>query len=448
MQNETESNLVFAPMASSIYPKKNTRISNILRKACVAYYEHIISKVTSTNPKPIPMNSLKPVLVLVVIAIIGISFQNSDEKNTTSNNLLQLPEKDFTPSKRNGKTADASILPEVYNAANWFDLGLPQITDDLVLALKHHKHVLGAGKFKDGRKVGNLNVNTYDFETVIDLLIDRAGTRPDDLHQYLDAHQIWGGDKKGHVRFTGYYTPVVKAKSKKTGKYKYPIYKNPEQWEGPMPTRAEIEQGGHLDGLGLELAYAADPVDISIMQLQGSGYIDYVDTKKRRLFRYAGNNGHKYRNIQRFFSKRRDLKVRDVSFNGIKRFLKNNPSMRDSVLHFNPAYTFFASRKGLVKGAGQVPLLKAISVAADPNFFPPGSVLLASFPVKEGGKVTHHEYRILLPQDVGSAIKGAGRVDVYCGVGESGAKLASNLHDYGKIWMLTPKRNEQVAALF
>ena len=392
------------------------------------------------------MNFPKPILVLVLFAVIGISLQSlKSPDSSSSQNLLQLPEKDYSPTRRNGKYADAQKLPDVYNKSHWFELGFPKITEELALALKHHRHVLGSGKFKDGKEVGGLDVVTSDFETVIDLLIEREGLRPDDLHHYLEAYQIKGEDQKGNVFFTGYYTPVLSAKKHKSGKYKYPIYAYPDSWMGAMPSRAEIEKAGHLDGLGLELAYTDDPVNVSIMQLQGSGYVDFVDTGERLLFRYAGNNGHRYRNIQYFFKNRSDLSIGDVSFKGIKRFLNQNPALVDSVLHYNPAYTFFSADKGLVKGAGEVPLMKAISIAADPNFFPPGSVLLAAVPVMENGRVTHHEYRILLPQDVGSAVKGPGHVDVYCGVGAAGEKMASSLHHYGKIWMLTPKKNQQVA---
>ena len=392
------------------------------------------------------MNNLKPALVLAFIAVLGISFQTINSPGpASSKNFLLLPEKDYSATSRNGKAVGAEKLPDIFNESHWFELGFPKIMEDLKLALKHHKHVLGKSKFKDGRTVGGLHVTTADFETVIDLLIQREGLRPDDLHQYLDAYQVWGDDKKGNVLFTGYYTPVVSAKKSKSGKFKHPIYAYPEGWIGEMPSRAEIDTGGHLTGLGLELAYSDNPVDISIMQLQGSGYVDFIDSGERKLFRYAGNNGYGYRNIQYFFKNRNDLSIGDVSFKGIKRFLNGNPSLVDSVLHFNPSYTFFEANKGLVKGAGEVPLMKAISIAADPDYFPAGSVLLASYPIVDKGKVTHHEYRILLPQDVGSAIKGTGHVDVYCGVGAAGEKMASNLHHFGKIWMLTPKKNEQVA---
>ena len=89
--------------------------------------------------------------------------------------------------------------------------------------------------------------------------------------------------------------------------------------------------------------------------------------------------------------------------------------------------------------------MKEISIAADSRYFPLGSVVLAAMPVFENGRITHHEYKILLPQDVGGAVKGAGHVDVYCGNGELGQARASSLHHYGRLWVLLPKKNEQMA---
>ena len=429
--------------------KKSISKSNFFLKPSVLTDEQLLSKARSKHPKPYPMNSFKPVIVLVVIALLGISFQQLDNQEPSVQSKRFHPAKtDTSPSYKNGKTMGAEKLPRIFTTSHWYDLGFPVIDDELALALRHHRHVLGAGRFKDGRQLGDVKMDAAGFETVIELLLQRKGDQPDDLHQYLDAHQVWGADHRGNVLFTGYYTPVIKARKEKAGKYQYPLYAKPRQWDGPMPTRKQIEKEGALEGLGLELGYTRNPIDISIMQLQGSGYVDFVDTGERRLFRYAGHNGHRYRNIQRFFTQRKDIKIGDVSFDGIKRYLDQHPELIDSVLHFNPSYTFFHDTKGLVKGAGQVPLMKGISIAADPAIFPPGSVLLAAFPVVENGSVTHHEYRILLPQDVGSAIKGPGHIDVYCGVGTEGKKMASNLHHYGKIWLLTPKEMEQIAATF
>ena len=37
-----------------------------------------------------------------------------------------------------------------------------------------------------------------------------------------------GWDKRGTVLFTGYYTPIFEASLQRTGKFRYPLYKRPD----------------------------------------------------------------------------------------------------------------------------------------------------------------------------------------------------------------------------
>ncbi len=396
--------------------------------------------------KPFPMNRVKPVLSLAFIIVLGVLFHNfSLSEPYVHEDCLELPSERFSTLHKNGKLVFTQELPNLFAPSEWEDLGFPFLGEDTKLALQHQLHVLEAGNFRDGEKVGNLEVTFGEFKEVIEILLQRVNSSPTDLHRYLEAHQVWGDDKQGNVYFTGYYTPALQVKKKKDKKYKYPLYAYPEEWEGPMPSRKEIDSEGALENKGLELAYATNPMDIYTMQLQGSGTVEFIDTDQRMIFQYAGENGHPYRNIQYFFKNRRDLSITNLSLDGMRRFLLKNPQLVDTALFYNPSYTFFEAKTGLVKGAGQVPLMEGISVAADPRYFPLGSVILAAVPVIEEGKVTHHEYKLLLPQDVGGAIKGAGHVDVYCGNGKLGKKWASSLHHYGQMWLLTPKNNGQVA---
>lgn len=386
--------------------------------------------------------------MLAALVVLGISFHNfSFVKENAPDNLLHLPSEDFSQIDSDGKLIDAKAFDQTYNATLWEQLGFPVIDEKIVLGLQHQLRVLEAGNFRDGQKVGNLSFTYADMKTVIDLLLARADSvsSPKDLHQVLEAHQVWGGDQKGNVFFTGYFTPTVKVKKTKDTKYKYPIYSYPEDWEGKLPSRLQIDGEGALEGKNLELAYASDPFDIYVMQLQGTGSVEFVDTKERMLFEYAGKNNHRYRNIQWFFKNRDDISLRNLSMDGIRRFVKKHPQLRDSILFFNPSYTFFSPKKGLVKGAARVPLLETVSIAADPRYFPLGSVFLAALPVYKNGKITHHQYRLLLPQDVGGVVKGPGHVDVYHGVGAVGKANAMALHHYGRMWLLLPKKNEQVA---
>lgn len=384
--------------------------------------------------------------MLVLIIVAGFLFHNfSLEKPQPKVDILTLPTEDYSPIARNGKLQHAAKLDNVFSMTPWEEIGFPVITEELAISLQHQLHVLEESGFKDGEKASSLGMTYSELKAVIELLIQRANTQPNDLHQYLDAWQTWGDDHKGNVYFTGYFTPALKVKKKSDAKFKYPIYAFPKDWEGQLPSRREIDLEGALSGRGLELAYASNPVDVYVIQLQGSGTVEFLDTGERMLLRYAGENGHRYRNIQHFFKNRDDISISNISMDGIRRFLTKNPQMTDSVIFYNPSYTFFTPKKGLVKGAGEVPLMEDISIAADPRYFPLGSVVLAAVPVYQNGKITHHQYRILLPQDVGGAIKGAGHVDVYCGNGDIGRKKAAALHHYGRMWVLLPKKNEQIA---
>lgn len=393
------------------------------------------------------MNIFKKVIFATVSIGACVFLLNfSSENNQPAAPCLELPLDVYGDISRDGKSNDSDKLDSVFTSSSWDGMGFPVITEEVKLALQHQLHVLEGSDLNDPRKIGNVEVSFGELREVLELLVNRAGTQPSDLSQYLNLMQTWGEDKAGNVHFTGYFTPVLKVKKNKDSKYKFPIYAFPSQWKGKLPSRRQIEKEGLLDTMNLALAYAANPVDVYFMQLQGSGTVEFLDgNKERALFRYAGENGHRYRNIQRFFRKRDDLSVSNLSMDGIKRYLMKHPEKVDSVLHYDPSYTFFEPKIGLAKGAANVPLMEGISIAADDRYFPLGSVVLAAMPVYENGRITHHEYKLLLPQDVGGAVKGAGHVDVYCGNGSIGQMRASNLHHYGKLWVLLPRKNTQVA---
>ncbi len=394
---------------------------------------------------------LRPAVVLTLLVVLGITFHNftlpPQHEPSKAPPSTDLPTTMVLNTNRYGKVHNAHLQSEVFMKTDWKELGFPKFDEELELALRNQLRVLENSNFKDGQKVGNLRLTYGQLKETLEILLQRVKDDPGALSQYLNAYQAWGADRKGNTYFTGYFTPVMEVSSVPTEKYKYPIYAYPKGLaaEGKLPTRAEIDGEGALKGMGLELAYASNPLDIYIMQLQGSGYVKFVDTGVQRLFRYAGENRHPYRNIQRFFQYRDDIRIGNLSLSGINRYLKQNPGMIDSVLFFNPSYTFFTQSSGLVKGAGMVPLMEGISVAADDNYFPLGSVLLAAFPVIENGVVIRHEFKVLLPQDVGGAIRGAGHLDVYCGIGKKGQRKASSIHHYGQLWLLLPKDDTRVA---
>jgi membrane-bound lytic murein transglycosylase A len=396
-------------------------------------------------PRPYSTSKLKAALTASIFVLLGLSFHNFTFEAPVYEECIGTPSEFHGEIDRKGKLIGLERLSDIYTPESWLDLGFPKFDEKLHNALQNQLKFLETDRARSTQKAGSLSLTEGQMKETIEVLLKYGQNEPENVFQYLEPHKVWGKDKKGNVYFTGYYSPTLKVRKTPDAIFKYPIYAFPKGLNGKIPSRQAIDEEDALKGKGLEIAYASNKVDVYFLQLQGSGMVEFQETGERIVLKYAGENGHRYRNIEHYFKKRRDLKIQNITPDGIRRFVNRNPHLTDSVLFYNPSYVFFKKDQGPIKGAAHVPLTEGISIAADSRFFPPGSVILAALPIIAGGKVTHHEYRILLPQDVGGAVRGAGHVDLYCGVGSNGRIKASELHHYGQIWMLLPKRLETIA---
>lgn len=395
---------------------------------------------------PVAMNKHKTLVVITLVFLIGCEQPSAGTKSHAPPGEADPPlveEAGLVPQariRRDGRLHGLPPMSDVYEPALLDTFDLPIIDAKMVEALEHNLELLRLQQRKRNQQVGGLRLTYEELQEAILILRSWQHTKPLGLPEQLDAYQIWGADRRGSVRFTGYFTPVVKVREEPKGTYRHPIYGRPLQWEGSLPSRREIEEGGVLNGLGLELAYAADKVDMYYMQVQGSGFVEYPDGKLE-LLAYSGTNRHPYRSIEKYIIGRDDIPLDNLSIGGIRRYLKQNPALRDTVLFQNPSYTFFTRKRSVPKGAGSVPLIAGYSVAVDRRYIPLGSCLLAAFPVydRKRHRVTGHEYRFLVAQDVGGAIKGPGHIDLYTGIGSEAAHTAGRINQYGKLWILLPK---------
>lgn len=352
---------------------------------------------------------------------------------------LEAPTNDIS---RKGKLRSASRLSSVYTSTSLDTFSFPIIDEATLTALERQRLLLEVSRKRHNQHVGNLKISRSQLNKTIDILERWQHLIPIGIEEELDAHQLRGNDRKGNVKFTAYFSPIVKVSKHKTSKYQYPILSRPKGFEGRLPSRSEIEQGA-LDTVTHHIAYAASKADIYYMQLQGSGYVEYPNGK-RELLSFNGQNGHAYRSIETYLIKHKsDFGIRNASMEGIKKFLYKNPHLADTILNQNPSYTFFRKGQKLPTGAGHVPLSEDISIAVDKRYIPLGSCLLAALPVVDDeGVVTHHEYKVLMAQDVGGAIKGTGHVDLYFGAGKEAQQRANSFNHYGRLWLLLPKKEE------
>lgn len=238
--------------------------------------------------------------------------------------------------------------------------------------------------------------------------------------------------------FTGYYEPELDGSRVPTGRYRYPLYRMPTEAKqiSPWLSRRQIEEGGFLNGRGLELAWVDDPVEAFFLQVQGSGRIRLPDGGAMRVG-YAGKNGHTYRSIGQELVRRGVYNMHQVSAQTIRDWVRRNPAAGRELLWHNPSFVFFREVSHVPAhlgplGAMNRSLTDLRSIAVDPAYVTLGSPVW----VEKDGHLPLR--RLMIAQDTGSAIKGAQRADVFMGTGDRAGELAGTMKDPGRMVVLMP----------
>lgn len=294
----------------------------------------------------------------------------------------------------------------------------------------------------------------------------RDAGAPDEIRAKIaEAFDPWtAGATGGEALVTGYYEPVVEGSLAPSERFRYPLYAVPadlvtvpllpfgmangprDRLVGrlagrtvvPYSTRRDIDGGSALAGKGLELAWLADPSERFFLHVQGSGVVRLPDGSERRIG-YAGSNGHPYRSIGRLLADEGKIPLQDVTMQAIRDYLARNPDERDPILHHNESYVFFRWTEGGPFGSLGAKLVPFASAAVDPRFYPPGSILLLETEIPAPGGAMRAFRGLVVAMDTGGAIKGPGRVDLFCGTGKGAGEVAGRLKSRGKIYLLRPR---------
>ncbi len=238
--------------------------------------------------------------------------------------------------------------------------------------------------------------------------------------------------------FTGYFEPELDGSRRRGGRYQYPVYAMPRaaKTASRWYTRRQILEDGVMDGLGLEIAWVDDPVELFFLQIQGSGRIRLPDGSTIRVG-YGGSNGHSYRSIGQEMVRRGIYEPHQVSAQVIQNWVRRNPRDGKELLYHSPSYVFFRevskvpADKGPL-GAMNRSITTMRSVAVDPKYTPLGAPVW----IEKDGEAPLH--RLMVAQDTGSAIKGAQRADIFLGTGDEAGRAAGRLRDPGRMVVLLP----------
>lgn len=257
-------------------------------------------------------------------------------------------------------------------------------------------------------------------------------------------------------RFTGYFEPEIKGSRSKHGAFQIPVYAKPDDLvqvdlgafrpslqgeriagrvDGaklvPYPPRADIEAHGLNAKI---LFYTDDPVELFFLHIQGSGRVVFDDGSTARVA-YAAQNGQPYTAIGKTLIAR-GVPRDGMSLQVIRAWLKSHPADASAVMNTDASYVFFSEeqlgdpRLG-AKGAQGVPLTPKASVAVDTRIHALGTPFFVAGPAPLG--------RVLIAQDIGGAIRGVVRGDVYFGYGEQAEQQAGTMNQPGRFYALLPK---------
>jgi membrane-bound lytic murein transglycosylase A len=278
--------------------------------------------------------------------------------------------------------------------------------------------------------------------------------------------QPWAiaGNGNPNGLFTGYYEPEVRGARSPGGAYRVALLSRPTDilqadlgdfapdLKGrritgrlergrlvPYWDRAAIEAGA-LDHQRLGILWLADPIDAFILQIQGSGRVRLDDGLVVRVS-YAGQNGRPYVPIGRVLADRGQIPLAQVSLQSIRAWLDAHPAEAAELMNQNPSFVFFREIIGVRPEAGPpgslgAPLTPERSVAVDRAFIP----LCAPLWLDTTDPVTGSRLqRLVMAQDIGGAIKGPVRADLFWGWGPEAEEKAGRMRQPGTDYVLLPR---------
>lgn len=314
---------------------------------------------------------------------------------------------------------------------------------------------------------GSLRISRGDYSKALSQLLSTWNTlqSAEERFSYIRDHFIFlrsrGATNTDKILLTGYFEPILSGSKIPTTTFSQPLYGRPPsllelrldrfstRFSEEAPLRARVKEHDILPfysraeidgpqkvlaGQNLELVWV-DPIEAFFLHIQGSGTVRLNDGEEIFL-NYADKNGHRYEAIGKVVKEKTGAPK--IAMNDIVSYLRSiTLKERDEILFKNPSYVFFRRSHQRATTATGIPAVSGRSIATDPSVFPKGALAFLSFRNPINNSRTS---RFVLDHDTGGAIKGAGRVDLFCGRGEDAKKMAGPLQDSeAEIYYLYPR---------
>ena len=275
-----------------------------------------------------------------------------------------------------------------------------------------------------------------------------------------------GANPHPHGFVTGYYEPEAPASPVRSPDFDEPVLGRPLDLVqaslqlGPtVYTGARSEAGGQLQpywsraeidagrSMAEPILWLRDAIELFMIQVQGSARVSLPGGRIARLV-YDGRNGHPYESIGRILVSEGHIALADMSLNALKNWVRQagqgTGAPGRALLHRNPSYIFFKLVEGMdpelgpIGGEG-VHLTRLRSLAVDRSVWPYGLPFWLSGHLPSEDGPDRPFQRLMIAQDTGSAIIGAGRGDIFFGSGDAAGQAAARVRHPVDVFVLLPK---------
>ena len=289
------------------------------------------------------------------------------------------------------------------------------------------------------------------------------GFARDFLQRELQPYRVESPEGTSTGLATGYFEPLLAARRQRQPGFTVAVHRPPADLAQRRPwyTRQQVDTvpGAAAALRGQEIAWLASPLDLLVLQIQGSGRLRITEADGRvRTVRaaYAGHNDQPYKSVGRWLIDQGELRADGASWPAIRDWgQRATPERLQQMMWANPRLVFFreealpdeaAGLSGSIgsngkpgasgpRGAQNVPLTAGRSVAVDPQAVPYGTPLwldttepLSATPLR----------RLVMAQDTGTAITGAVRIDYFWGAGDQAEQQAGRMKQPLQLWALWP----------
>lgn len=278
----------------------------------------------------------------------------------------------------------------------------------------------------------------------------------------LQPWRVTSLDGQATGLLTGYFEPLLEGRRTPDARFAWPLHRPPAGLgqRKPFFSRTELESTpeGRAAIAGREVVWLADPLDVLLIQVQGSGRVRLLDeltpqgAPKVVRLAFAGHNDQPYQSVARWLVDQGAFTLEQASWPAIRTWAQANPARVGEMMAANPRVVFFREEAltdpaSGPNGAQGVPLTPGRSIAVDRDSVPLGTPvwLDSTMPqtwVAGGLPPPSPLRRLAMAQDTGGAILGAVRADFFWGWGDEALAQAGRTKQPLAMWVLWPRGSQ------